>query len=89
MSWKCGATRRLRLCMHGDVRAGADASPPRAHPPLRAAAVSKVSNRLVAESKRFKWGAKKLNSLDAWKRWLPLIVTSLIVAALLWWRFGA
>lgn len=47
--------------------------------------VSKISTRLVSESKRFKWGAKKLNALDAWKRWAPLIIAAIIVAAVMFW----
>jgi hypothetical protein len=56
-------------------------------PPAVCADVSKISSRLVSESKRFKWGAKRLNTLDAWKRWAPLLVGSIIVAAVIWWRF--
>ena len=49
--------------------------------------VSKISNRLVSESKRFKWGAKRLNVLDAWRRWFPCIIAALIIAAVLLWYF--
>ena len=57
------------------------------HPTRRAHAadVSKISTRLVTESKRFKWGAKKLNALDAWKRWAPLIISAIIVGGVMFW----
>ena len=46
-----------------------------------------MSGQLVEESKQFKWGAKKLNRMDAWKRWAPWILSGLLVSGLLYWRF--
>ena len=51
------------------------------------AGVSKVSSKLVAESKQFKWGAKKLNRMDAWKAYAPYIFVALIVTGVGYWRF--
>lgn len=49
--------------------------------------VSRISSRLVNDSKQFKWGAKKLNMMEKWKRWMPYILVALFVIFLLWWRF--
>lgn len=49
--------------------------------------VSKVSSRLVSESKRFKWGAKKLNLWDKYKQLAPVAGAGLVVLLVLWWRF--
>lgn len=54
---------------------------------LSLADVSKISSRLVEDSKRFKWGAKRLNLLDAWKQYFPAAIVALIVVAVLYWRF--
>lgn len=47
-----------------------------------------MSSKLVAESKQFKWGAKKLNLMDAWKRWAPVGVAGIVVTGVLYWRFA-
>ena len=49
--------------------------------------VARVSARLVEESKEFKWGAKKLNMLHAWRTYAPLAVVGVVVSGALWWRF--
>lgn len=49
--------------------------------------VSKISSRLVSESKRFRWNAKKLNILDAWKKFAPALIVVLVLLAVLYWRF--
>jgi len=49
--------------------------------------VSKISSKLVEDSKKFKWGAKKLNLLDAWKKYAPFVIVLLVVIVVLWWRF--
>jgi vesicle transport protein SEC22 len=49
--------------------------------------VSKISSRLVSESKRFKWGAKRLNTLDYYKKMAPYIIAILVVMLVLYWRF--
>jgi hypothetical protein len=51
------------------------------------AGVSRVSSRLVEESKQFKWGAKRLNRLDAWRAYAPYLVVGLIVTGVGYWRF--
>lgn len=49
--------------------------------------VSKISSRLVEDSKKFKWNAKRLNLLDAWKKYGPVSLVVLFVIAVLYWRF--
>jgi len=49
--------------------------------------VSKVSSRLVSESKQFKWGAQKLSMLERWKAVVPWLVAALVILFVLWWRF--
>lgn len=56
-------------------------------PSLLRADVSKISSRLVSESKQFKWGAKKLNLMDAWKQYAPMVIAALIFLFVIWWRF--
>jgi hypothetical protein len=51
------------------------------------AEVSRISSRLVNDSKQFKWGAKKLNLMEKWKAYMPYILVGLFVLFLLWWRF--
>lgn len=58
-----------------------------AHHEAAHADVSKISSRLVEDSKRFKWNAKRLNLLDAWKKYAPASVVVLIILAVLYWRF--
>lgn len=56
-------------------------------PPLPVPAdVSRVSARLVEDSKMFKSGAKRLNTADRWRQALPYIAVALFVLFLLWWR---
>jgi vesicle transport protein SEC22 len=49
--------------------------------------VSKISSKLVNESKKFKWGAKKLNALDALQKALPYVVVFLGLAGIIYYRF--
>ena len=49
--------------------------------------VSKRSSEMLEDSKKFKWGAKKLNLLDAWKKYSPFALAILLVLAVLYWRF--
>jgi len=49
--------------------------------------VSKISSKLVGDSKRFRWGAKKLNLLDAYAKFAPWAVGATVVLALVLWRF--
>lgn len=49
--------------------------------------VSKISSRLVSESKRFRWSAKRLNILDAWKKYAPWLLALLLILAVVYWRF--
>lgn len=46
-----------------------------------------MSSKLVEESKQFKWGAKRLNRLDAWRAYAPYIVVGLVVTGVGYWRF--
>ena len=48
--------------------------------------VSKVSSRLVTESKQFKWSAQKLRLLDRWKQLAPWVIAAVVLLAVLWWR---
>jgi vesicle transport protein SEC22 len=57
------------------------------HHPISPADVSKVSSRLVSDSKKFKWSAKKLNLLDQFKQWLPCAAATLCVLLVLLWKF--
>jgi hypothetical protein len=50
--------------------------------------VSRISSKLVSDSKQFKWGAKRLNVMDRWRKLLPYAIILLLVVFLLWWRFG-
>lgn len=49
--------------------------------------LSTVSSRLRDESKRFKWGAKKLNVMDMWAKAAPVVGVGLVVLAVVYWRF--
>ena len=49
--------------------------------------VSKISSKLVGDSKRFRWGAKKLNFLDAWAKFAPVAVGVMVICGFLIWRF--
>ena len=77
--WSAPSAHRRRRCRRNSLPAAVRASRP------SPADVSLISNRLVSESKRFKWGAKRLNLLDAWKRWFPCAVAALIVLGVLGW----
>ena len=46
-----------------------------------------MSSKLVEDSKQFKWGAKKLNRMDAWRRWAPVALVAVIVLGAGYWRF--
>jgi hypothetical protein len=59
----------------------------RPHRCVCVADVSKISSRLVSESKKFKWGAKKLNLLDAWKQYAPFVIGFLVLLLVFYWRF--
>lgn len=64
--------------------------PPRAHdthPAEPPADVSKVSSRLVTESKQFKWGSQKLVMLERWKTLVPWLVFAFLIIAVVWWKF--
>lgn len=56
-------------------------------PALRAADLSKVSSKLASDSKTFKWGAKKLNYLDALSKFFPCLAIVAFVGLLYVWRF--
>ena len=49
--------------------------------------VSRISSKLVGESKRFRWGAKKLNLMDAYKRFAPYAAAGVVVLGFVLWRF--
>ena len=49
--------------------------------------VSKISSKLVNESKKFKWGAKKLNTMDFLQKALPAIVVVVGLASVVYYRF--
>jgi vesicle transport protein SEC22 len=49
--------------------------------------LSQVSTRLRDESKRFKWGAKKLNIMDVWAKAAPVAGVLLFVVGIVYWRF--
>lgn len=49
--------------------------------------LSQVSSRLRDESKRFKWGAKKLNIMDFWAKAAPVAGILLFLGAVVYWRF--
>ena len=59
---------------------------PPAPPP--SADVSRLSSKLVADSKAFKWSAKRLNLMDRWRKALPFVAAAALLLVLLWWRFG-
>ncbi len=52
-----------------------------------AADLSKVSSKLASDSKTFKWGAKKLNYLDALSKFFPCLAIVAFVGLLYVWRF--
>jgi hypothetical protein len=49
--------------------------------------VSRTTGKLAEDSKKFRWSAKRLNLLDAWRKYAPLVLAVVIVLAVLWWRF--
>jgi len=73
--------RPIRACARATRPFHSTARPP------PAADVSKVSSRLVSESKQFKWGAQKLSMLERWKAVVPWLVAALVILFVLWWRF--
>ena len=56
-------------------------------PARPAADLSKVSSKLASDSKTFKWGAKKLNYLDALSKFFPCLAIVAFVGLLYVWRF--
>jgi hypothetical protein len=46
-----------------------------------------VSSKLASDSKTFKWGAKKLNYLDALSKFFPCLAIVAFVGLLYVWRF--
>jgi len=50
--------------------------------------VSKISSKLVSESKKFKWGAKKLNAWDTLQKALPWVVAVVGLAFIIYYRFS-
>jgi hypothetical protein len=46
-----------------------------------------VSSKLASDSKTFKWGAKKLNLMDALRQWLPCLGVLLFILLVLLWRY--
>ena len=49
--------------------------------------VSQISTNLVSESKKFKWGAKKLNLMAFYKKYGPLAAGGLFVTIFLYLRY--
>ena len=63
---------------------------PRTHTPLARpppADLSKVSSKLASDSKTFKWGAKKLNYLDALSKWFPCLAVLAFAGLIFVWRY--
>jgi len=54
--------------------------------PLFLVDLSRVSSKLAADSKSFKWGAKKLNLMDAMRKWAPCMGILLFIVVVLLWR---
>jgi vesicle transport protein SEC22 len=49
--------------------------------------VSEMSKNLASESKKYKWGAKKLSMMALWKQWAPLIAIGVLALLILVVRF--
>jgi vesicle transport protein SEC22 len=49
--------------------------------------VAKASSKLTEDSKKFKWGAKKLNLMDAWKNYLVPVLAVIVILLVIYWRF--
>jgi vesicle transport protein SEC22 len=49
--------------------------------------VSEMSKNLASESKRYKWGAKKLSMMALYKQWAPLVVIAILAVVVLLIRF--
>ncbi len=41
----------------------------------------------MSDSKKFKWATKKLNLMDRFKQWLPCGAATLLVLAVLAWKW--
>ncbi len=61
-------------------------APPRRRARPRAD-LSKVSSKLASDSKTFKWGAKKLNYLDALSKWFPCLAVLAFAGLVFVWRY--
>ncbi|KAK8789925.1 hypothetical protein WA158_006705 [Blastocystis sp. Blastoise] len=48
--------------------------------------VQNISENLVAESKKYSWGAKKLNYVTLLRKYAPLVVLVLFILIILYWR---
>ena len=46
-----------------------------------------MSSKLASDSKTFKWGAKKLNVMDAMRQWLPCLGVLGFVLFVFVWRY--
>ena len=79
--------RHLHACASATATVSFFLSLPPSLPPSPAD-VSRISSKLVSDSKQFKFGAKRLNAMDRWRQLLPCIGVALLLLALLWWRFG-
>jgi vesicle transport protein SEC22 len=49
--------------------------------------VSAVSKNLADESKKYKWGAKKLSMMALWKQYAPLVAIGVLALLVLLLRF--
>ena len=49
--------------------------------------VSRISSKLVSESKKFRFGAKKLNLLDMYKRMAPYAVAGVLLICVVYYKF--
>lgn len=49
--------------------------------------VSEISKNLVSDSKKYKWGAKKLATMALWKQWAPMIALAVLGVLLLGARY--
>ena len=48
--------------------------------------VSRVSDSLVSESKKFKWGAKKLSFQALMNQYAPLVAIGVLVLFVFYWK---
>jgi vesicle transport protein SEC22 len=49
--------------------------------------VSEMSKNLAADSKKYKWGAKKLSIMALWRQWAPLAAIGVLALIVLTVRF--